>query len=302
MMRKFKGPGVALAAALLATSLTTPALAQSSSEARQVSVDVSAKAWVAVDNPSGKLIAQDNGDEQLKVGGFPKLMTAILVARLAAADPKLLDEKVEIASYMVKIAGTKTGARAGDSMTVRDALYGMLVGSANDAALALSQQFNDRFAKSDFDFLDRIPRRSRSFIAEMNRTARKLGMTDTIFRSAYIDGGKKDDRTSTARDLARLGVAVMADPLLREIVGAKSYRATIFDRDGESRSQTWNNHNRLIGSPGVGGVLATGTPSSGQSLILAEAAQGRDTIIVVLGSSSASRRAADAKAIAAAIK
>jgi len=295
-MRRFKGLYTALAAGLIAVC-ATPAMAQADDAAEQDAAGISAPSWIMVDNPSGKVIAQHNAEERLKIGGFPKLMTALLVARLAAEDPKLLDQTIEIQAYMTKIQVTKSGALGGERMTVRDALYATLVGAASDTALALSRTFNNRFAESNFRQLEKIPAHSRSFIAEMNRAARKLGMKDSVFRSAYIDAGE-NGRASTAHDLARLGIAVMADPILREIVGAKSYSATIIGTDGTTRSKSWNNGNRLLG-PDIGGVATTGTPSSGQSIILATSKGGSNRIIVVLGSETSAQRFADAKAIAA---
>lgn len=85
-------------------------------------------------------------------------MTALLVARLAAEDPKLLDQTIEIQAYMTKIQVTKSGALGGERMTVRDALYATLVGAASDTALALSRTFNNRFAESNFRQLERFRR------------------------------------------------------------------------------------------------------------------------------------------------
>lgn len=298
-MHKFKALRTALAAVLI-IGTATPAIAQDEEATEAGATGISAPSWIMVDSPSGKVVAQHNAEERVKIGGFPKLMTALLVARLAAEDPKILDQQVEIQAYMTKIQVTKSGARGGERMTVRDALYATLVGAASDTALALSRTFNDRFAESNFRQLEKIPAHSRSFIAEMNRTARELGMKDTVFRSAYIDAGK-DGRASTAHDLARLSIAVMADPVLREIVGTRTHSATIIGADSETRSRSWNNGNRLLG-PSVGGIMTTSTPSSGSSMILATSEGGRNRIVVVLGSETSAKRFTDAKTIATSAK
>lgn len=301
-MRKYGLYAALAAVALLGPSPASAAAMQEFGEAEDAAARITARSWVVVESPGGKIVAEKNAAARGKVGGFSKLMTALVVARLAAATPALLDERVAFEESFLKAGGTMSGLSVGESMTVRDALYAVLVGSANDATVALVRKFNNRFAESNFRQLEELPLHSRAFIAEMNRTARALGMKDSLFRSSYADGGAEDERTSSAHDLARAMIAVTESPVLREIVGTKLHSAAVTRVDGTTRSQSWRTSNRLLGSMGVDGGAVSATPRSGHSVVLALANGKRRYVVVVLGSESSHQRFADATTVVSMIK
>src|SRR5207248_2921562 len=98
---------------------------------------VSAKAWVVADGKTGKVLWGANEAEARPMASTTKIMTAWVVLRLAATDAKVLDETVTYSEKAAKTTGSSAKLEAGDKLPVRELLYGLLLPSGNDAALAL---------------------------------------------------------------------------------------------------------------------------------------------------------------------
>ena len=104
-------------------------------------------------------------------------MTALLVFRLAQDDPKLLDEEMVFSERAAAVPGSSSRLRAGERLPVRELLYGMLLPSGNDAAVAFAEHFGPRFKTGDQKEKDPV----KLFIAEMNRRAKELKLAETSF-------------------------------------------------------------------------------------------------------------------------
>jgi D-alanyl-D-alanine carboxypeptidase (penicillin-binding protein 5/6) len=188
-----------------------------------------------------------------------KIMTALLLLE-ERWDPAAV---VTVSARAAREGGTRLGLRAGEQLTARDALRAMLIGSANDACLALAEQAAGSEA---------------AFVARMNRRATALGLRATRFDNPCGHDGP--GQRSSARDLAALARAALALPEFRLTVGAA--RVTLSTRAG--RSFELPSHNPLIGRvDGVRGVKTGWTPGAGKCLVVLAERQGREVLVVLLG-------------------
>ena len=129
---------------------------------------------------TGDLVTGHHEEVPTKAASTAKIMCAYVVLQLAGKDPNVMDEIVTFSKFADATAGSTSGIKAGEKVTVAECLYGLLLPSGNDAGNALAEHFNDRFkplahgdVKTNID-LKTSPRSN--FIAEMNRTAAKLGL------------------------------------------------------------------------------------------------------------------------------
>jgi D-alanyl-D-alanine carboxypeptidase (penicillin-binding protein 5/6) len=135
-----------------------------------------------------------------------------------------------------------------------------------------------------------------NFIAEMNRTAQRLGLTKTVYRSSYGDGGTPEDRTTTVRDLARLAWFGMQNSRFREYVATERYECQVQTASGSKRRVIWTNTNNLLPlKAGYDGVK-TGTTTQAGACLVSSGRRGKDHLIVaVLGSDSGDGRFVDSR-------
>ena len=136
-----------------------------------------------------------------------------------------------------------------------------------------------------------------NFLAEMNRAARRLGLSRTIYRLPYGDGGTSDDRTTTPRDLTRLAWHAMQMPAFRNYVGTKRHEGRVRQPDGTFRVAAWENTNQLLGTDGYDGVK-TGTTTSAGCCLVASGHRGKGHLLsAVLGSKASEDRYTDTRAL-----
>jgi serine-type D-Ala-D-Ala carboxypeptidase (penicillin-binding protein 5/6) len=247
---------------------------------------VSAKAWVVVDRKSGKVLWGANEAEARPMASTSKIMTAWIVLRLAADDAKVLDEVVTFSERAAKTTGSAARLSAGEKVPVKDLLYGLLLPSGNDAAVALAEHFGPRVAKAaDGDGLEQ-------FVTEMNRRAKALGLKEMAYRDP---NGLSRENVSSARDLAALALEAMKDERFRKYVATRRHECEITEPAGGKRTAAWTNTNRLLDIEGYEGVK-TGTTTPAGNCLVASGSRGEDRlIVVVLGSTAADGRYVDAR-------
>ncbi|MCW5555559.1 MAG: D-alanyl-D-alanine carboxypeptidase [Verrucomicrobiae bacterium] len=262
---------------------------------------VTAQAWAIADGRTGELLWGLNADEPRKAASTTKMMCAFVILELAAQQPAVLDEVVTFSQLADDTVGSTADINAGEQVSVRECLYGLLLPSGNDAGNALAEHFNDRLAPPDERLravgLGNPALATRAnFIAEMNRTAQRLGMTNTIYRSSFGDGGTPDDRTITARDLTRLAWHAMQNARFREYVSTQRYEARVQTPDGGTRTAVWSNTNQLLPlNVGYDGIK-TGTTTQAGACLVSSGRRGSDHLLMaVLGSESASGRYVDSR-------
>jgi D-alanyl-D-alanine carboxypeptidase (penicillin-binding protein 5/6) len=247
---------------------------------------VSAKAWVVVDGKTGKILRGENEAEARPMASTSKILTALVVLQLAASDAKVLDEVVTYSQRASKTPGSSAKLLVGEKVSVKELLYGLLLPSGNDAAVALGEHFGSRFGEAkDGDGLER-------FVAELNRRARELGLKEMAYKDP---NGLSKDNVSSARDLATLTSQAMKDERFRTYVATRRHDCEVVTPGGEKRTVTWTNTNKLLDIEGYEGVK-TGTTTPAGNCLVACAKRGEERlIVVVLGSSATDGKYVDAR-------
>jgi len=213
---------------------------------------VSAQSFVLLDAGTRTVLAEHNADTQMLIASTTKIMTAALVLEHAN-----MDDVVEILPEHTGIEGSSMYLRTGESMTVGDLLYGLMLSSGNDAAVALAYHVAGGIEE---------------FAALMNEKAAALGMTNSSFQNPHgLDG---DAHYSTARDMAILTAWAMESEDFAQVAGTRSTQAA-------GRSLT--NHNKLLWRyPDAEGVKTGFTKAAGRSLVSSAQRDGTRLICVTL--------------------
>ena len=220
----------------------TPAVAEA--------LEVSATAAVLMDADMGQVLYEKNGDRQMLIASTTKIMTALVVLEHAAPD----DVITVTPDHMAE--GSSMYLRAGETVRVEELLYGLLLCSGNDAALALTECAGGLTP----------------FVALMNEKAAALGMAHTSF--ANPNGLDADGHYSTARDMAVLAAAAVENPTFRRICSSRS--VTIGQR-------TMENHNRLLRQvEGCVGLKTGYTRAAGRTLVSCAERDGCRLVAVTL--------------------
>jgi D-alanyl-D-alanine carboxypeptidase (penicillin-binding protein 5/6) len=247
---------------------------------------VTAKGWAIVDGAKGGLLWGGNERAELVMASTTKIMTAYLVLRLAADNAKVLDETMTVSEQAARTTGSSARIRAGDRVSVRNLLYGMLLPSGNDAAVAFAEHFAQRLR----DPKDPVAPLA-AFVAAMNRQASTMRLEATRF---FDPNGLGRNHTS-AHSLATLAFTAMQNRLFRDYVGTRRHRCEITDAKGTRRTVEWNNSNKLLDIEGFDGIK-TGTTTAAGNCFVASGRRGTDhLIVVVLGCTSNDSRCIDAR-------
>lgn len=248
---------------------------------------VTCKAWAIGNLEDGKVLWGENTETPLDIASTTKMMTAYVVSKLAEKDPSVLDETVTFSQRADDTIGSTSGVRVGEKLPVGELLYGLMLPSGNDASVALAEHFGPRLGEgSDGDGYEK-------FIAEMNRQAKQIGMTESNFENT--SGLTSKDHKVSARDLLILAQHVMQQPLLKKIVATRQHGYTVEGPGGYKRNLVWRNTNRLLRTEGYLGVKTGTTSAAGACLVSCGERDGQQLIIVVLGSSSGDARYADTR-------
>jgi D-alanyl-D-alanine carboxypeptidase (penicillin-binding protein 5/6) len=258
-----------------------------------------AKAWAVADGATGQVLASHNGDEPLKAASTTKTMCALVVVELAEKDPAILDERITFSKLADTTDGSTSGIKAGESITVRDGLYALLLPSGNDMGNAFAEHFNKRLQPPGAETpasvsVEKYGTR-RNFVAEMNRTARRLGMAKTVYRIPYGDGGTDQDHTTTVHDLLKLGREAMKHPLLQTVVKTVKHTARVGLPNGKWRDITWENTNKLLTLGTYDGIKTGQTNIAGYCLLATGELDGRRLYVAVLGSDTEPGRFVDTR-------
>jgi D-alanyl-D-alanine carboxypeptidase (penicillin-binding protein 5/6) len=252
---------------------------------------VTAKTWAIADGRTGKVLWGHDETKQVDIASTTKIMTAYVVLRLAASEPAVLDEMVTFSKRADGTIGSSSEVEEGEQLPVRELLYGLLLPSGNDAAVAFAEHFGGRMktAADEHSSSDPLPR----FIAEMNRTAAELGLRETHFVNP--NGLPAPGHQSSARDLAKLTQHALELPTFARYVSTVKHGATLQGPSGRKRNVLWTNTNRLLDTEGYDGVKTGTTRAAGECLVASGRRNGDHVIVVILGASSTEARYADAR-------
>jgi D-alanyl-D-alanine carboxypeptidase len=254
------------AAVALCVSVAAPTVSSAQIPYLKVPAAEPKYAAIVVDANSGEVLYAKRADSPRYPASITKVMTLYLVFEALAEGRLKTSDMITVSPRAAAQAPTKLGLRAGEQITVDDAIRSLCTLSANDMAVALAERLGGSEAR---------------FAALMTLRAQELGMVNTRFVNA---NGLPDSRQiSTARDIALMSRAVMRDyPQYYSYFGTQQFTF---------RSRTIKNHNGLLGKmPGVDGLKTGYTNASGYNLAASAVRGGRRLIAVVLGGSSTAAR------------
>lgn len=244
--------------------------------------------------PGGYLMNGATGATLFTKAADTKRLTAsttkIMTAKVVLSQTNLnLDTKVtirrEVSDYIVSRGASSARLIVGDKVTVRQLLYGMMLPSGCDAAMALADKFGSGTT---------VKARTANFIGKMNTMAKSLGMTNTHFDS--FDGISNGSNYSTPRDLTKLARSAMKSTTFKAVVKTKSYTAKTVTSSGSTRTMaTWYNTNTLLGWNGTLGIKTGSGTEAKYCLVFAATLNGESVMGAVLTASSADNRTADVK-------
>lgn len=265
---------------------------------------VTCRSWAIADGRSGELLWSADENARLDIASTTKIMTAWLVIQLASSDASVLDETIVYSRRADRTPGSTSGIRTGERIPVREALYGLLLPSGNDASVALAEHFGKRLHESqanddqvesgdddpaDSADLDPLP----VFVEAMNREAARLGMAETSFRNPH--GLTAEGHVSSARDLLKLASTALRNELFQKYVSTRQRGCQVTGAGGYTRNVRWKNTNRLLGIDGYLGVK-TGTTSAAGACLVSLSERGDDRLLlVVLGSAASDARYTDSR-------
>ena len=223
--------------------------------------------YIVYDRISKSMIIGKNEDVKSAMASTTKIMTTIVI--LEKAD---LNEKVTVSAKAGGTGGSRLGLKRGDKASVRDLLYGLMLRSGNDAAVALAEHVGGSV---------------KEFAELMNEKAIELGLTNTHFVTPH--GLDDANHYTTALELAKLTDYAMDNETFAKIVGTKS--ATIYINN---QSRQINNTNELLGVlNGVVGVKTGFTNNAGRCLVTETKRNNMDIITIVLGADTKKDRTKD---------
>lgn len=228
---------------------------------------INSRAYVVIDRKSNTVLVGKNENQKKKMASTTKIMTALIV--IENCD---LSETVEISKKSASTRGSRLGLKTGDKITVYDLLYGLMMRSGNDSAVALAEHT----AGSISIFADL-----------MNQKAVELGLSNTHFVTPH--GLDEDEHYTTAYELALLSNYAMNNEIFAKIVGTKNYTITI-----NGYPKTLTNTNELLGSlNGVYGIKTGFTNGANRCLVTCCKRGEMDLICVVLGADTKKYRTTD---------
>jgi D-alanyl-D-alanine carboxypeptidase (penicillin-binding protein 5/6) len=275
-----------LAASTVATGLVAglivaagPATRAAASEGAQTT-SATSKTPVGVRAPFAELANQATGADlwsrssvsEHPMGSITKVMTAYVVIEAGDLN-RVITVPSGIIGYDHAYGASTAGLVPGEKLTALQLLYALMLPSGCDAAYTLATAYGKGGSRS-------------AFIAQMNATVSKLGLTKTRFSdfSGLPDPGEYTTY-STVRDLVSLGRDAMRLPTFRSIAGTRTYRVAAAK---DHRAHVWNNLNLLLGRyAGATGIKTGFTAAAGDCLLFAATRGSKELVGVVLDSSAA---------------
>jgi len=225
--------------------------------------ELTAKAVWMEDLAAGKVLFQKGSDRLLPPASTTKIMTA-----LVALERFDLDEVVTVPAECgyLPLTQNQVGFVVGEDLQVIDVLYGLLVSSGSDAACVLANYQST----------------SEEFVVQMNQKAARLGMEQTRFTNPIGLDGENGEHRTTARDLAVLAREALKSGIFRQIVGTR--QVTLVAQTQDRWHELVNTNELLVSLPGSTGVKTGKTEAAGECLVLTYEKQGKELLLVILGS------------------
>lgn len=229
--------------------------------------EINSRSSVVIDRNTNTILYGKNENTRRKMASTTKIMTAIIIIENCN-----LDETIEISKKAAGTGGSRLGLKTGDKITIRDLLYGLMLRSGNDAAVALAEHTSGNVE---------------NFTELMNQKSVNLGLTNTHFETPH--GLDSDEHYTTAYELAILSNYALNNKIFAQIVGTKSYTVTI-----NGYPKQLSNTNELLGNfNGIYGIKTGFTNGANRCLVTACKRGNMDIICVVLGADTKKFRTQD---------
>lgn len=221
--------------------------------------DCPAKSMVVIEADSKRVLNDKNKDERLAMASTTKIMTALVTCK----NVKDFDEVVAINDNAVGIEGTSMYLKKGEKLTVKELLYGLMLPSGNDAAMALAYYVGGSEER---------------FVEMMNEQAKELNLQNTHFANPH--GLDADGHYTSAYDLAIITAEALKNDTFKEIVSTKNIRVT---GSKENEPRFLSNKNKLLKTlEGCTGVKTGFTDNAGRCFVCSCTRDGMTLISVVL--------------------
>jgi len=217
---------------------------------------INAKNAIAIDGRTSEVLYEKNAYEIVPMASTTKILTALITI-----ERMNLQEKFIVSKNASSVRGSKVGYKAGEEISIRELLYGLMYKSGNDAAITLAEGMGGSIE---------------GFAEIMNDYGMSLGLLDSHFQSPH--GLDMVDHYSSAYDLAILTKKGMEYDEFRQVVGTKA-----ITKEKYNFTRDYNNINKILWLiPGANGVKTGYTGQAGKCLVSSIDYNGRDVIIVVL--------------------
>ncbi|MET3682372.1 D-alanyl-D-alanine carboxypeptidase [Alkalibacillus flavidus] len=217
---------------------------------------VSAQSAIVMDMETGEVLYEKNGYQSKPIASITKIMTAIV-----AIEHGELDASVSISTNAANTHGSSIYADAGDHYPLKDLLYGLMLRSGNDAAVAIAEH---------------IAGSEKGFVWLMNEKAEWLGMNDSQFQNPH--GLDEEHHYASAHDMAILTqYAMTSNSVFRDIFGTKQYLSSQED-------YPWHNKNKLLMTYDdvcTGGKTGY-TSTAGRTLVTTAEEDGKELVVVTI--------------------
>ncbi len=223
-------------------------------------------AKIVIEAYSGKVLYTQSADEYRYPASLTKMMTLYLVFDELKAGRLKLSSRFKVSANAAKAEPSRLGLKAGDTITVKDAIFALITKSANDVAITVAENISGRESK---------------FAYKMTQKARDLGMSRTTFKNA--SGLPHPEQRTTARDMATLGRMLQ--------IHHGNYYPFFNTKSYNIKGNSYINHNKLLGKyDGLDGIKTGYIKASGFNLVASAQRSDMRLIGVVIGGETATSR------------
>ena len=246
---------------------------------------VSAQAAYLLDADTGHVLVDVQGEHRLPVASTTKIMTALIAIQTADLS-QLVSIRQDAFNEVQKHNGSSANLVVGDQIRLKDLLYGLMLPSGDDAAIAIADAVGGTTSK---------------FVQTMNLFARRLHLTQTHYINpdglTYLtpQGRPDPNQYMTAADLAHLARSAMANPFFAQLVELQHY---VLPASAVHHAYTWDSIDTLLSTyPGATGIKTGYTVEACYCLAFAATSGGHHLLGVLLHEPDANQRFADARAL-----
>lgn len=224
---------------------------------------VSAQRAILIDGKTGQILYGKNEEEKAYPASITKIMTALVaIEEGEKKGGKGLNEKIEVSPLAMGVEGSSIYLKDGEKISMRDLLYGLMLRSGNDAAVAIAEEIGPGTAQ---------------FVDKMNKRAKEAGATQTSFSNP--NGLHDENHYTTAKDMALISREAMMNKEFKTITSAKNWTA----ERGIGGFNYFITKNKVVYEyEGSTGIKIGFTKTAGRTLVASAQRDGMELICVVL--------------------